>query len=205
MLFASSGGCIEFQSCFVPCVNGLEIIRPEQERIKVLGTPIGSVQFVAEMMEAKIVEERRLWDIFPLVPDLQCARQMLVQSANPRANHTLRTSPPGDWAGYAEADDVGMWNTAMALLRGVPGTDAEREQACQVATLPMRMGGLGLRSAQRCSMAAYWASWADALPLISERNPEVAVMVLRSVDGDPPQHGCLSELRKPRPAWIERS
>ena len=45
----------------------------QQEGIQVLGTPIGSVRLVAEMMEAKIVEERRLWDTIPLVPDLQRA------------------------------------------------------------------------------------------------------------------------------------
>ena len=60
----------------------------------------------------------------------------------------------------------------------------------------MRMGGLGLRSAQRCSMAAYWASWADALPMIGERNPEIAAMALRSVEGEPPQQGCLAELQQ---------
>ena len=165
--------------------------------IRVLGTPIGTAQFVAEAMEARIVEERRLWEAIPSVPDLQCAWQTLVQSANPRANHTLRTLPPSECAGYAEAHDAGMWNTAAALLRGVLGTDVEREHARQVATLPMRMGGLGLRSAQRCSTAVYWASWADALPMIGERNPEIAAMALRSVEGEPPQQGCLTELQQP--------
>ena len=34
----------------------------------------------------------------------------------------------------------------------------------QVASLPMRMGGLSLRSASRSAEAPYWASWACALP-----------------------------------------
>ena len=36
--------------------------------------------------------------------------------------------------------------------------------AGQLATLPMRLGGAGLRSAERTAPAAYWASVADALP-----------------------------------------
>ena len=40
--------------------------------IRVLGTPIGTAQFVTEAMEARIAEERRLWEAIPSVPDLQC-------------------------------------------------------------------------------------------------------------------------------------
>ena len=41
----------------------------QQEGVKVLGTPMGSVQFSSlQMMEARIVEERRLWDTIPLLP-----------------------------------------------------------------------------------------------------------------------------------------
>ena len=52
--------------------------------------------------------------------------------------------------------------TARRLLSEVSGSQAEQDRAHQVATIPMRMGGLGLRSASRCSPAACWASWADA-------------------------------------------
>ena len=34
--------------------------------------------------------------------------------------------------------------------------------------VPMRMGGLGLRSAYRAAEAPFWAYWADALPLFSD-------------------------------------
>ena len=42
------------------------------------------------------------------------------------------------------------------------------------ATPPLILGGLGLRSAVRTSESAYWASWADCLPMIEEMHPEVA-------------------------------
>ena len=50
-------------------------------------------------------------------------------------------------------------------------------------------------------MAAYWASWADALPMIGERNPEIAAMALRSVEGEPPAWPNFS---RPRLVWTGR-
>ena len=54
------------------------------------------------------------------------------------------------------AHDEGIQNS-----QGLVG-HPERETQ-QLATLPMRMGGLGLRSAVRCAPAAFWASWSDHL------------------------------------------
>ena len=38
-----------------------------------------------------------------------------------------------------------------------------------------------MRSAQRTSPAAYWASWADTLPMMKTRNPELAEDLLRQL------------------------
>ena len=64
------------------------------------------------------------------------------------------------------------------------------------STLPGRLGGLGLREAQRTSPAAYWASWADALEVIRQRRPnEAAVLLadLESTEGARAQ--CLREVQ----------
>ena len=145
--------------------------------ITVLGTPIGSPEYTAERVERRLAEERLLWEAIPAVPDLQCAWQILVQCPNPRGNHTIRTLPPGMAVEYARVHDEGIWNTAIRVLADIPGSEAERERARELASLPLRMGGLGLRSMSRCSRAAYWASWADALPMIQERNPAIAEIV----------------------------
>ena len=73
-------------------------------------------------------------------------------------------------------------------------------------------GRLGLRSATRCAQSAFWASWADALPMIRERTPQVAEMVEQAMVGGQPQ-GCLGEQEAStrldregfwwRPAWPE--
>ena len=91
----------------------------------------------------------------------------------------------------------------------------ELDRAKMVASLPMRMGGLGLRSAGRCARAAYWASWADAIPMIGQRNPTVAHEVVASLSGDAAlvedclaqPHECAQTLDREgfrwRPTWSE--
>ena len=59
------------------------------EGINVLGTPIGSGHFITQKMEERIENERDLWRAIPTVLDLQCSWQLLLQSANPQANHTM--------------------------------------------------------------------------------------------------------------------
>ena len=170
---------------------GPEVWQPEG--ITVLGTPIGSEQFVSRKMAERIEKERQLWRAIPTVPDLQCAWTLLLQSARPRANHSMRTMPPTQSATYCVAHDEGIWETAKALLNGVP-SDAEPE-AKQLSSLPMRQGGLGLRSAERCAPAAYWASWADAVKMIGQRTPEVAAQVVQKMGQQEPLRGCLGDLQ----------
>ena len=71
--------------------------------ITVLGTPIGSVEYTTEKVERRLAEERLLWESISAVPDLQCAWQILLQSANPRGNHTIRTLPPARAEGYTRS------------------------------------------------------------------------------------------------------
>ena len=85
-----------------------------------------------------------------------------------------------------------MW----ALLGDIPGGDQEKQDATRMATFPMRMGGLGFRAAVRMAPAAYWASWADALPMLQERLPVVAQNAVNVLDGDANEDGCLGEVRE---------
>ena len=54
----------------------------------------------------------------------------------------------------------------------------------EVATLPLSLGGLGLRSAVRTSVPAHWASWADVLPMIRDRHPAVATTIVNAMEND---------------------
>ena len=80
------------------------------------------------------------------------------------------------------------------LLRGLPGDEVQQAEAKVIATMPMRLGGLGLRSADRMAHAAYWASWADALHMIAGRLPEVATRVVDEINEGEDLEGCLAEV-----------
>ena len=75
---------------------------------------------------------RRLRDAIPTVKDLQCAWQLLVQSANPRTNNTLRTRPPSLSSQHAQDHDDGIWATVEALLQQVPGAAEEWNFTCEL-------------------------------------------------------------------------
>ena len=139
---------------------------------------------------ARVEEERRLWEAIPRVPDFQCAWLIFWQGVNPRSNHTFRTVPPTLATEHSHIHDEGICTTVQSLLGEIPGSEAEMNDAKQVATLSMRMLELGLRSAVRCADAACWASWANAMHMISERNPAVA-----DRRDEEPDESCLVDPR----------
>ena len=53
------------------------------------------------------------------------------------------------------------------------------------ANLPLVLGGVGLRSASRISASAYWASWADCLPMVFARHRGVALAIVAQLEGHP--------------------
>ena len=79
----------------------------------------------------------------------------------------LRLLQPGLTAAFAVAHDAALLDCLSDLLqRGpLPALPA------RVAQLPLRLGGLGLRSAVTSAPAAYWASWADSLPVFQRQLP----------------------------------
>ena len=162
------------------------------EGIKILGTPVGSDAFVQTHTDERLEEENRLWEAIGWVPDAQCAWQILLQCAGPRCHHFIRTLPPSQSAMYSAGHDVGMRRAMRTILGRLPGDVTQQEVAERIATLPMRLGGLGLRSSDRTVPAAYWASWADALPMLSRRLPELTTHILNELAHGP--QGCLAEL-----------
>ena len=80
------------------------------------------------------------------------------------------------------------------LLGGLPAESQQQEVAQDVATLPMRLGGLGLRSVSRTAPGAFWASWAGALPIIQGRLLIIANAVMEVLEGN--AQGCIGELQE---------
>ena len=138
------------------------------EGLKVLGTAVGTPRFHQAASEERLQKEEEFWRTIPWVRDLQCAWQLMLQCAGPRCHHFLRTVPPSLSAACAAGHDRGLQQVMNGLLEGLV---SRHEVARTIASLPTRMGGLGIRSAKRVA-PAYWASWADASPMVETRLPD---------------------------------
>ena len=119
------------------------------------------------------VKQQFLLNAIPTVPDVQSAWLLLLHCASARANNQLRVVRP-EVKSFAESHDQGLWRCAIV---GVPS------ETCDVltratATLPLSLGGLGLRSAARTRGPAYWASSADTLSMVQARHPSVAELMV---------------------------
>ena len=68
----------------------------------------------------------------------------------------------------------------------------------EAASMPLVLGGLGLRSARRASRPAYWVSWADASAVIRARHPDVATRLVEELEGrlDTPFLRAAAEARR---------
>ena len=80
----------------------------------------------------------------------------------------------------------------MSFLLGEP--DPLPATAHDVGFLPIRLGGLGLFAAERIAPAAYWAAWADALPVLALRQPILAARCAAELTlGPESAAACLRE------------
>jgi len=170
--------------------------QPEHRGIVVLGSPLGSPEFCAAFAEDRMQKELKFLQWLPELEDLQVAWLLLYFCAVPRANHILRLLPPSLSATYASRHDSAIISCLETLMKVQPLTPLQRS----VAALRGSLGGLGLRSATRTAAAAYWAAWADALPMLLERVPDIAaewVAKLAAVQecerDDPGAQGSLTQ------------
>ena len=120
--------------------------------------------------------------MLPRPPDLQSAWLLLLYCASPRFNYTARTLPPSLADNYSKEHDKGMWETLVSLLGREDLKNSSDAALTALATLPLRMGGCGLRSATRTNAAAYWASWADTLAMMQGRCPALTEVFCRELE-----------------------
>ena len=155
--------------------HGCRVEKPLNERgLRVLGCPIGSPEYVAARLNAKSEEQRSLFQRIPLVADLHAAWVLLFYCGATRANFWLRNVQPAQTFWYAQQHDDNVWDCFSRLT----GFSQESPEARLTSSVPLGKGGLGLLSAVRIREAAHWASWADSLPMVHRRHPEVARMMV---------------------------
>ena len=159
-------------------------VATERQGLLLLGAPLGHPDFVAAQLRKTSEEHEQFLARIPSLQDLQAAwLLLLVHCANARANYLLRVVPPDLVAGFAQAHDARLWSCLFQIL-GV-AEDRCDDVARNTASLPLAMGGLGLRSAVRTSPSAFWASWADCLPMVQKRHPEVAACIVERLSNQP--------------------
>ncbi|CAK0888856.1 unnamed protein product, partial [Prorocentrum cordatum] len=173
---------------------------PHEQGLVVLGTPIGHVECVRHHMRSMLADHRVLLHRLCQVGDLQTAWLLLSMCANPRANFHLRTMAPEDTLEFATAHDEYMAAAVTDLLGNPADQLAAGQTAREVAQLPLCLGGLGLRCAARMAPAAWWASWADCLPMLRERAPALTADICWALDtgaaGLPPGLRQAAEARR---------
>ena len=70
-----------------------------------------------------------------------------------------------------------MTSSLRRCLSALLGADVP-EDMWDIASLPLSVGGIGLRGAVRSRPAAYWSSWADSLEMIQQRHEPVCAQIL---------------------------
>ena len=153
-----------------------------QQGMKVLGTPLGHPAFVRAHLERTSGEHQTLLDRIPMVSDLQSSWLLLVHCASARANYISRVVEPGAAEDFCRRHDAGLWKCFCACMQIDPD---QPQDVMDTATLPLALGGFGLRSAIRRSAPAYWASWADCVSMIHKRHPTASAALVRALEGQP--------------------
>ena len=152
----------------------------EDRGLEVLGSPIGTYAYVQKTLAARLEEERKLLDHIPRLHDTQSAWLLLYFCAAPRANYIIRSTPPRQSMHYARAHD-NLVLECLAQMLHLPLDLLGLAHVRQQIQMPMRLGGLGLQSAEQMSQAAYWASWADVLPSLHARVPRFWPIFMRNM------------------------
>ena len=116
------------------------------------------------------MKHKVLFNRLTSVEDLQNAWHLRLFCANTRVTYSLRGLPHQETEHFATEHDADSKRCLSLLL-----------DSCEKSSLPMSLGGCGLRSASRTSSSAYWASWADSLRMIHQRHPAVADQMVRSL------------------------
>ena len=133
-------------------------------------------------MEGTTTNHQLLMDRIPLLGDQQSSWLLLVHCAAAQTNYMSRVVEPDAAQEFCRRHDVAVWRCFCTF------TQIEESQPRGVRdtpSMPLVLGGLGLRSASRTSKPAYWASWADCLSMVQRRHPHVAAVLVTELEGSP--------------------
>ena len=117
-----------------------------------------------------------------MISDLQSSWLLLVHCVSARANYISKVVEPEAAEDFCRRHDARLWRCFCACMQIDPD---QPQDVMDTATMPLALGGLGLRSASRVSTPAYWVSWADCLSMIHKRHPTASAALVRALEGQP--------------------
>ena len=91
-----------------------------ERRITILGTQVGTREFVLEQLESKVGEHATFSSIIPAIQDLQCAWFLLLYCGVARANFFLGTISPDLSLDFATRHDNQIWDCFCSLWALIP-------------------------------------------------------------------------------------
>ena len=148
-------GACQILQRIVDASGNRELVWKGLQGIKVLGTPLGHPDFVAAHVDRVLSDHRTLLERIPAC----------------RTSSQVRVVRPALTEAFAMGHDEGLWRCMCEILRVPLDTGV---LARDTTSLPLALGGLGLRSAVRSRQSACWASWADTLPMVRMRHRAIA-------------------------------
>ena len=132
--------------------------------VKLLGAPVGSQVFEMEILVDRIAKLEALLEKLPTLEDPHTEYVLLKNCFGlPKLSYTMRTVDPRPHQNTLKRFDTGV---RQALEREL-GVSLEDHQYFQ-ATLPVSMGGLGVRRVETHSPGAYIASLGASSDIMEE-------------------------------------
>ena len=113
---------------------------PLQQRLKVLGVPIGQPEFIREFLQRKSGEQATIFERIPWVNDPQAAYLLLLlllllMCGSTRANFLLSAISPDLTEEFATRHDSAVWRCLCTIL-GTPSAP----EACCIVIFQWRFG-----------------------------------------------------------------
>lgn len=170
-----------------------------------LGSPLAGEDFVSETLQEKVASLRILGGRLEYIAAHDAILLLRNSFAIPKLLYLLRTTPCFQSPILAVYD-----STLKSIVSNITNTCfANDDPAWTQATLPVRLGGLGIRSAVQLAPSAFLASAAAALDLINHILParlqslpipyvDAALAAWSSDHDSPPPSGVAACLQK---AW----
>ena len=159
--------------------------------LELLGSPIvGSDDFFQDFFKTKIdkilLTQSRLCDLDDPQVELQLLRSCLGMC---KLNHLLRTTPFGEADCQLQRFDTGLRHSLQLITRS-----SISDSSWIQATLPARLGGLGLREASCSAAAAFLGSCNSSRELIAQLLSTTYFAQAIAIPGEDAARSYLSDL-----------